>query len=136
MSTGLLWTHENLASRKLRVHPDFVAPSFRPSFNQVIAAIRAAGGPWIRFDHESHVITRILAPFIAIVVIAVTAGIQNKSGDYPVDRVRNPQKMAHILVVGGRQFKEARGFEDAPTARRSCRGDSEESRWGVCARRR
>jgi hypothetical protein len=43
-------------------------------------------------DHESHVMTHILDPFIAIVPTAVTVGTRIQSRDDPIDRVRTPAK--------------------------------------------
>jgi hypothetical protein len=50
---------------------------------------------------KTRVITCILAPFIAIAFIAVTAGTRNQSSNYPIDRVRTSAK--NVAYFGSRQ---------------------------------
>jgi hypothetical protein len=50
---------------------------------------------------KARVITCILAQFIAIAFIAVTAGTRNQSSNYPIDRVRTSAK--NVAYFGSRQ---------------------------------
>ena len=70
----------------------------------------------------------VLAPFIAIVFVAVTASIQSEYANYPIGRGRKCAASATYWVAVASSW-EARGFEDARTPGRSYRG--EELRWVV-----